>query len=498
MEAYSRLIDLVGGFSPVHTVLARGADAELCYVHGKDTGNDPQYWLIEKKGKNITLTTLGLTGIVQSVSMIRGHKREHLLERKNGYGNFRSYTGQPVERLLAAAYDSISGFEFNDPRHKELFGWRADQIIARFGEMKQLYDEKDIVPEYNDTMVIAKISKSCPRACIYCPEPSAQGIQLYDMDTITHNMSMAKNLHEKYHGRFINEMNEGFLNTSSILWFHLAGRYLDDKAWREEIKEDNPCIENLLGRANLFGEKSTIRLKELVRRGAKGIIPDPKDIVGVFREHFPHLEKIYTFMGVPETNATSEGYLSELFNNAEGINRVLVGIESAHNPTSRFLGKKETAEDKTRAITMLQKAGFKVKVIVQVGAVGEGFYHGGRFVSGREGLEETAAWLKQTMGNSYNGKTGKILVSRYVPVEGTPLAEMHNHMRNIRPYGPKNSPEKEVRWFVRRLQKEGLDVVSIVDEDYEVAVQERRAIRTGAGRKETRSRNFQIPPSHFI
>ncbi|MBU0536706.1 MAG: radical SAM protein [Nanoarchaeota archaeon] len=460
--------------APLHYLVAKGKDAELCYIHGKDLDKeqDPQYWLIEKTSKGIRRTVIGRTGIVQTVEVLdkQGNARR-ILHRSNGYGNFEVDGENTVEGLLHQAYGVIDGLDFSQgyEKRRELFSWRAQHVIARFGEIRKLYGENDIVPEYNDTMIVAKISDSCPRHCIYCPEPSEKGIVLFDKRLINHNITMSRRLHEKYHGTWISEMDEGFLNTSDILWFHLADRYANDRKWRETLIRTDPVLAQMMKRVNLKdGSGNITALDDIVDGKSKKHIPDPIEIIDSFNGQFTQIKKMYTFMGVPTINATSPEYLREMYDNGKRFNRILVGIESADDITSRFLGKNETYKDKADAVKKLHEAGFKVKAIVQVGVTGESFRpNGTRYHRSRTALLKTADWLEAAMRKRIRDRGDKVQVSKYIPVEGTALKRLHEEAIRIRPFKDPSLLDKEVEWFVEELIRRGLDA----EADYEIAIQ---------------------------
>ncbi len=479
-SASADIVRKVDGQDAINTLYAEGPGKELCYVWGRDIGQDPQYWLLQHEGKDLKVAVLGMTGIVQSVFYAGSKgKKDYLLKRSNGYGNFRVKEGRSVEGVLNDVYEAIDGLHFRDNEKRELFRWRAQQVIARFGEMKELYGDEDIVPEYNDTMIVSKISENCPRSCTYCPEPDRRGMLLYDEETIRHNMEMSKKLHEKYHGKFIDLLDEGFLNTSDILWFHLAHMYANDASWRQGLEKDNPFMHNLLQRIRVGDNKGNSDSLDALVSGVSGRkLADPLEIVDAFHEYFPHVEKTYSFAGVPTINASSPEYLKELFNNAEGINRMLVGIESADRVTSDFLGKRETPEQKKEAIEKLQDAGFKVKAIVQVGMTGEGFYHLSKdrnrrlFRSSRTALANTAEWAESVMRGVDSRKPDKVLISRYTPLAGTPLARMHDKPDVIRQYSSSRGIEKDALWLLHRLESAGIDA----ELDYETAIQDQTSV----------------------
>ena len=421
-DHYGKLIRQVEEYPPVHRIIAQGDGAELDYLAGQDRNTDPRYWMITKDG---IFAVLGETGLVESVNAYVTHNgitiTTPLVKRQNAYGYFQVYCDTSLEDILDMVYKSISAMEFRDEDYREIFDWGSQQVLARFGDYQQLYGESDIVPEFTDIMTVVKISEGCLRKCTYCPEPSESGLVLYDPGRIEHNMALARKLQEKHHSEHMYLMTEGFLNTSDILWFHLHNG------------------------------------------------TDPIEIADLFHEIFPELQKVYTFVGTPTTLRTKDSYLTSLFHEAQRVNRLLLGIESADPVQSRFVGKNETPEQKAEAISKLYNAGFKVKPIVQVGMVGKRFYYHGKWHNSRDGLLRTADWLAQTTYEARaRDRAGKVLISMYVPIQGTPLKKQHED-GTVEPFAP-HELDAETAWFHRELQSRGVEA----ELRYETALQRRR------------------------
>lgn len=431
--------------TPVHRVIARGKTAELCYVPGKELGKDPEYWYLTKEGIK---AVLGPTGMLKSAERLAAtadyadpttnasgdlvNRLELILDRTNAYGNFtdgdhNSLSGKPLTDIIDSVYIGIADLDFLEPGKQPLFDWDSAKLLSRFEDYRRLYNGGDIIPEYTDKMTLITLSNGCHRKCIYCPEPSPDLMVPYSEERINEEIALARILQLRYHSGSENLMDEGFLNTADLLQFHL-------QEWT-----------------------------------------DPLKIVGLFREQFPELKKIYSFMGVPSVIQTSQEYLDKLFNNAQGVNRVLVGIESADDATSRFLGKNETYADKREALLKLKEAGYKVKPIIQIGMVGEGFYtKDGDFVSSRQGLEATARLMAEFLSSArFSKKPDKVLISRYTPIEGTPLKMLHESGRLIKPYNHPDGADEDLRFLLDSLQKMGIDIYDSVELDYESALEGR-------------------------
>jgi len=415
--------------TPVHRVIARRDGAELCYVQGKEFGKDPEYWYLTADGAK---AVLGPTGMLKSVERLAESSLEIVVHRNNAYGNFwdkehNQVIGRELSDAIEEVYRGIHSLEFIEDGQIDIFQWDSARLISRFEDYKQIYNGNDIIPEYSDRMTIVKLSDGCPRKCIYCPEPSPDFMVPYTDEGIKQEILKSRELQRRHHSGLEFLMDEGFLNTTDLLQFHLKG-------WA-----------------------------------------DPIGIVDLFREHFPELRKIYSFMGVPSVNMTNPTYLTKLFNNAQGINRVLIGIESADDATSRFLGKNETYKEKLEALLKLRDAGFKVKPIVQIGMVGEGFYkNAGNFVSSRQGLEVTARLISEFLSRSvFSKKPDKVLISKYIPIEGTPLKRLHEEGKLVKPYSSPSGVEEDIRFFIGLLQRRRVDMHSQVETDYESALEGR-------------------------
>lgn len=434
---FSRLMPqfLRGNSTPLHEVVATGPVdsasssglAELCWMKKTDY-TDPHYLLFTSDG---IYAQLGYTGLVSSLKELGSSGLSTIFQRKSGYGIF-TRNGMPLSNTDATlvhgiddVYTTISGLDFYEEEMRELFEWRAQQMLARFGEYSILIDESNIVPEYNDRMNVITVSKRCPRHCIYCPE--AGNLELFTRDMIEGNMKLGRRMQEKYHGHFKSLMNEGFINSSDLLLFYMYRR-------------KNPSVM------------------------------DPVEIAQMFKAYFPEVTKLYTFVGGPTTNTTPLSYLRQLYGGGRLINRALIGIESGDESTSRFLGKNESNEDKAKAVRKLQNTGFKVKVIVQVGMTGKGFYDSsGTFHDSWQALGNTAEFLSKTIRPFTFGSRDKVLISRYVPIEGTPLKTMHEEGTVVVPFISPSELEEQVEWLTHELKKASIDV----EAEYETALEGR-------------------------
>lgn len=408
--------------APIHQVIATNGKADLCHMYGIDENVDPHFVLVTRDGLYADISNVG---IVRSISRRKKGSETPLLSRSNAYGNYQAAPGESVDRLIDGVYDTIASLTFKHEavrvdrqdkrileKDKGLFEWRYERILARFKQFERLYGVGDIIPEYNDNMIIASISRGCRRHCVYCPE--AGGIDLFTEDQIKHNMDIARKFEEEFHGSYLELMTEGFLNGSDIL-YHLDG----------------------------------------------GV--NPIKIGKMLHKRFPEVQKVYAFFGTPTTNDADQGFLKDLH---EYVNRALIGFESLDDPTSRLLGKKESFVEKAAAYGKLRSAGFKVKTIMQVGVTGKGFYLDGEYHDSKKALEITARRYI-SMGDFRDPV--EILPSRYTPIPGTPIERLYNK-GTIVPFDSPEELDSQLEFFVSILRSAKVKV----ELGYDAALEGRR------------------------
>jgi len=406
----SKLIGKFFEYTPPYELVATNKNAELALIREAD--QDPAYVLMNKDGMQADFSTVGL---VKRVAKLPKRQDNILVERENGYGEFVVTGTERLEHILERVYGEVTALKFKEKEEQDLFAWRASQVIARFGDFRQLFSPQDIIPEFNDNMVVIKLSDGCGKGCKGCPEGTIP-LRLYDEKRIRENVVRARRIERHYHEGHLERMDEGFLDSSDLL---------------------------------LFGER------------AAGIVTT----VGTI---FPEVIKWYAFASVKNVLKAPARQLNEL--REAGLYSVLLGIETAHEPTSRIWGKTETAEMKTAAVKRLQEIGYKVKPIVQIGMVGEGFVYNDRFYSGKEGLEATASWAADVIGTPLersarrNGDV-KLLISRHIDGIGS-------ERKGIVPYRHANRAEEDLQFFLRQLQRHGVDIYDnrAVEQGYEAAI----------------------------
>ncbi|MBD3309988.1 radical SAM protein [Candidatus Woesearchaeota archaeon] len=406
---------VTGTTRPGYTV-AESENAQLKYLHGNnleetsflDGSGDPRYFLYIREEDKGILAVIGLSHLVESVHHydISGEKPSYshpLLSRANAYGNFRSYNGRSVDELMDYVNNNIRHLRFAPDREQERncfldvhseYQSKTQQDLARFGDAKKLYTseegEPDIIPEFTDLMIPVKAGQGCIRACIYCDEKRKK-FRLYPAEKIRRNIGIARDWWNKHHPhRPITHENELFINTPDILYFELLH-----------------SAEQKQGRSlGAFEER-------LYRTGIRGV-PSAGEVVRLMREGFPgtleeHFGKMYFFVGTPTTLEVPLSSLEDICKGVlgrpgAGANRPYIGFESLDDPTSEFLNKDETAAQKKEALDKLHKAGFpKVKIIMQLGMTGRGFYDKkGDFNDSLEAAAGSAETLAGMLGKMDN------------------------------------------------------------------------------------------------
>ena len=411
-----------------------GITNEVRVYYCPNPGGDSTYWM--GTDDNV-LASFGATGLVQTIEKIgRGYTATPVVERDN-QGNFQTnrknlpldgvkdpkdYTdNQLIGMLLTHVYGQINKVPDNKENGLSKFhAMTSNRVVARFADYSSLVGPSDIIPDYNDLMNIVTISHGCPNKCLYCPERG--GIELFTKEQIEENMGTARKTQQEYHGGLEDLMNEGFINTSDILWFKVL-------------------------------EESEMK---------------PEKIIKMFRKYFPELEKIGAFMGVknilevshvPSLDKFVSNYLSDL--RAAGLSRAYVGIETGNSEASALLGKNETYEMKKQALRLLGEANFKTKAIVQVGSLGKGFYRRAEdigkkrnrhnFISSKRALDDTIRLLKES-------NLHRVMISQSLPLEGLPI----NKLRKSGRIWGYDDPQKGINWetnyIIRGLRGSGIQV----------------------------------------
>jgi radical SAM superfamily enzyme YgiQ (UPF0313 family) len=418
--------------------IAHTPNVELYRSQNRGLDKDPEYVMVTADN---VLATFGETGLVQTIERIDGDKQRHLVVYQDGQGRYHidpdelpvdgiqrdpRYTeGQHLLMALQYVYDRTKEIPAAlDQRVQRFHALTAERAIARFQDYSTLLGPADIIPDYTHRTNIVTVSSGCRFACRFCPEGGEQ-LELYSPEKIRENMLMAREIQRRYHSGLERYMDEGFLNTADLLAF--------------------------------------------------GIMPDspirPEDIIEMYLEVFPEAQKLGTFMDVRSIlefskdqrfNGTiTSNNLRGLRQRTEGdsksgvihplLTRAYVGIETAHDEASKFLGKNIPYDDKFDALSLLQEAGFRVKAIIQVGALGEGFYRRREdigkertpknFVSSREALARTVNLMQRV-------EPYRTMVSSFVPLQHLPLLADPR----LVPYEDSSQVQDEIDFVVEQLR----------------------------------------------
>ncbi|MFH1849572.1 MAG: hypothetical protein ABH879_05275 [archaeon] len=416
---HSTLIRRYENGDRLHSVVARADGIELVRLPPQSGMDDAEYWLLKNDG---TKATIGLTGLVREVEEYSNPGRsgryrdsENVLSRTNGFGYFRDHDSD-IRLLLDGVYEDIRRLEFTDPDQKGIFDWTGEQVQNRFEDYRSLYGPGDIVPEFNDTMNVVRVSADCPNRCPPCPLGTGNFV-MFPEETIRYNAERARGLQLRHHGEYAHLMNEVFPDSSDILLFHRLGG------------------------------------------------TDPRKIAEILYEKFPEARKMPAFTSVKSVNETGFAYLRDL--RQAGYSRFLVGIEAFHGPMSRFLGKNESPSEKGEALLKLLEAGYKVKPIMQI-IDGESFRQGGREVSIRNGVRATLEYFGRIIDPMKHKNRVKVLVSVTQPIPGTPMARMYEN-GTITPHSDPDGLEKMLKSVRRFFHSRDIPA----ETEYEVALEGR-------------------------
>ncbi len=397
------------------------------------TNEDKTYFLATKDD---ILIKFGNSGIITSMYKQNNGSMYELL-KLNALGKFDIIDSQRIlelinsnisdkkyadSNLLSAAinyaYDSVNSLP--EDRNKVIIqkfnNFDANRVIARVKEFRKLVHSDSIIPDYNDTTTpIITIMDGCLNNCIYCPE--AKKFVRYSKEKIKFNINLAKEILEKYHPNIKNDINEGFINGSDILWY---------KVLKSEM--------------------------------------DPLEIIAAYKEAFPQVNKLGTFFGIDNLNKVSQEYLIKLnrnegsnnpaqINNWEGIRTGYVGIETGHELGSKLVGKDHSFEFKKKGLLKLINSGILTKEIFQIGLFGKGFYpkpedvgKKDKFIPVRETLEDSINLILQT-------KPYRIMFSEF---QNLPEINYQKFIDNgqIVPNNTKEDTLNEVDYIYERLRKE--------------------------------------------
>ena len=342
---------------------------------------------------------------------------------------------QILQSLVNHAYalsQSVSQYQPND-KAKHFLALTYQDILARFKMLKSLRGTKDIVPDESRLTIVVKAGNGCMMNCNYCPE--AGNFVSYKKGEFVNSIVETKNwLLEILGPERIQRMTDGFINLSDIGWLDI------DKK----------------------GDMSSVEAVQLMK------------------EYFPWLQKLGTFIGSSTALTLSKDpfgnyhhingkrysgeYFKRLFE--AGINRMYLGVETAYTQGSKILDKHIPYEDKVLAARLIQDAGIKLKVILQVGVLGEGFYDSkGRFVSWEEATDKTIQFVNEV-------QPYRVLISEFQPISGLPIYDVIRQKKII-PYTRKEQYETEMDRLISGIR-------GVPRNDYGIERQYEKALPLGA------------------
>lgn len=393
-----------------------------------DRPKDPEFILATRDS---VLATFGQTGLVSLIEKIEedGSLKETLRRDPKGYlrltrknlpvnGIFDNpdlTNSQLISLIINYVYNKSN--ELPEDKHSilsTLFKWDADKFLDRFRDFRALKSEKDIIPDESDLTVHVKLSDGCPYACIYCPEGG--NFKPKSMEQIMEDLKTTKAIQEKYHKKTLDRMVEGFLNTSDLFLFtEPRYRYLGVNPIRlvKYFKKTFPEVEKL---GTFLSVRNIIRMKN---------------------EYMERFKK----KGATYWELYLKSWFSELKN--AGLNRVYIGIETAHDKGSKLLGKPDTYNDKLYAIKLLKDCGIAVKAIIQVGVLGQGFYPLGKekteesYVTSKEAIQKTIELIN-------DAQPYRVMFSEFIPYNGLKIFKYIEDGRIIPYDNPRAGIKKEL------------------------------------------------------
>ena len=151
--------------------------------------------------------------------------------------------------------------------------------------------------------------------------------------------------------------------------------------------------------------------------------------------------RVYTSNLKIKTNFLKQVGAARFFETLNGkgnlINRLYLGVETAHTEGSYLLNKRINYWQKLTATKLIQDSGIRLKVIVQLGVLGKGFYPLGKeitpenFVTWEEATDITAGWINEV-------QPYRVLESVYQPSPELPINRLIKDGRIV----PYDNPEQ--------------------------------------------------------
>lgn len=403
------------------------SDVWVYYVPKMGLKPDPEFYMTTKDDVLVKFAVTGdMTGIyklvkkneVSSIDVVveidpkhRFHINRNSLPVNGISDDPKNSPEQLLEALVDYAYTKARSVKNQDVGGiaKDFQVLTYDAIVARFNLLETMQSSTDIIPDQSPRTIFVKAGDGCVMKCNYCPEGLVPFVPYSRQQFIEHIQNTKNALIHILGEDGIKKMNEGFINISDIGWLDL---------YHSKGKTDLTSIE----------------------------------AARLMREHFPWLEKIGSFIGSwtalelsqnshKTSNASEWGYSTNffeaLFGRANLINRLYLGLETAHTEGSYLLDKKISYWQKFAAAKLVQDAGIRLKVIAQLGVLGKGFYPLGKeiapenFVPWEEATDTTARWINQV-------QPYRVLESVYQPSARLPINKRIKEGRIV----PYDSPEQ--------------------------------------------------------
>ncbi|GEM_PF-2986729 len=409
---------------PMEWILS-SSDVEVYFVPDIGERTDPEFWMLTKDG---VLVNFAYTGDLTAVRKISGSHNSSSLETvvemdpKHRFHLNRSSLPvngivdkpemapeQLLEELIDYSYRKAKSVENSALRGmaRNFQVLTYDAIVSRFKLLDTLQSSTDIIPDQSPRTIFVKAGDGCVMKCNYCPEGTVKFVP-YTESQFRNHIEITKNALKDILGKeLITRMNEGFINISDIGWLDMF---------------------NKAGKTDL----TSLRAAELMR------------------EYFPWLEKIGSFVGSSTALRLSgddygnvelgkKKYSSRFFRALRGdnlINRLYLGLETAHTEGSHLLNKPISYDEKLTAARLVQDAGIRLKVIAQLGVLGKGFYPLGKdmapenFVSWEKATDQTAEWINEI-------RPYRVLEAVYQPSPNLPINRLIREGRIVSYDNPK-------------------------------------------------------------
>jgi hypothetical protein len=432
----------VGSLAVPLRLVAHSPQAEVYYVPDIGEQKTAEFWMLTTDNLRIRIARTGdLTGVEKLVQTGRSkYEFKTVLEMRPQHDFFlykdffpvdgipydaRKTGDQLLEQIVRYTFNrSIKGLQRTDDDMAEVFQVLAyDNLLARFNFFHKEAGIEGIHPDQLPTTVIVKAGKGCGMPCVYCPESVVPFTPLTEAEYIAQLKKTKRSLEKTVGEKNIPQMDEAFISISDVARLDVA------------------------------------------KKQAK-LVPSALRAALLLREFFPDVRKIGAFIGSHsvldlcevqkgpyefEENGKkySSSYFRELVGERDGqfygIVRLYYGLETAHTEASKRLNKPVSYEQKRLVARLVKDARIGLKVIVQVGVLGEGFYSdGGRFYSWKECQDDTIRWINEV-------RPYRIMISEWQDYGNLGINELIRQ-RKIVPYdNPRQDVEREIKRLINGI-----------------------------------------------